>query len=212
MKTFRAALFDLDGTLIDSEKQYSVFWTEMGKVYQPDKPDFAKIIKGTTLTHILDTYFPDEELQERIVRRLYEYENSMDFSLVPGAAAFLADLKAHGIKSAVVTSSNRDKMRLVYNRQTEFMQLFDEVLTSEDFSESKPSPCCYLNAAAKLHAGPDECVVFEDAFNGIHAGRNAGMFVVGLATENSREQIAELCDHVIDDYVGFSYDDLVRLI
>lgn len=212
MSTFKAALFDLDGTLIDSETQYSVFWTEMGKVYHPDKPDFAKSIKGTTLTHILDTYFPDAELQERIVRRLYEYENSMDFSLVPGADTFLASLKEHNIKCAVVTSSNRDKMKLVYDKQTEFMRLFDAVLTSEDFSESKPDPCCYLNAAKTLQAAPDECVVFEDAFNGINAGRNAGMFVVGLATENSREQIEKLCNHVIDDYVDFSYDDLVRLI
>ncbi len=54
--------------------------------------------------------------------------------------------------------------------------------------------------------------MFEDAFNGIHAGRNAGMFVVGLATENPREQIAELCDYVIDNYVDFTYDDLLRII
>lgn len=212
MNTFKAALFDLDGTLIDSESQYSVFWAEIGKVYHPDKPDFAKRIKGTTLTHILDTYFPGAELQERIVRRLYEFENSMDFSLVPGADTFLAELKAHGVKCAVVTSSNRDKMKLVYGKQTEFMQLFDAVLTSEDFAASKPDPCCYLTAAAKLGTDIGECVVFEDAFNGIHAGRNAGMSVVGLATENPREQIAELCDYVIDNYVDFTYDDLLRII
>ena len=54
---FRVALFDLDGTLIDTESQYSVFWNRMQRQFFPDEPDFANRIKGTTLTDILDRYF-----------------------------------------------------------------------------------------------------------------------------------------------------------
>ena len=77
------------------------------------------------------------------------------------------------------------------------------MLTSEDFDESKPSPDCYLKGAARFDATPDECIVFEDSFNGLKSGRAAGMFVVGLSTTNAEEEIASLSDVVIKDYLRF---------
>ena len=91
-------------------------------------------------------------------------------------------------------------MQAVYASHPEFTSLFDAILTSEDFAESKPSPDCYLRAAARFDAAPADCVVFEDSFNGLKSGRAAGMFVVGLSTTNAAEQIAPLCDLVIPDY------------
>ena len=64
-------------------------------------------------------------------------------------------------------------------------------------SESKPAPDCYLKAAARFGLDSSECVVFEDSFNGLKAGRAAEMYVVGLATTNSSAQIAPFCDEVI---------------
>ena len=74
-------------------------------------------------------------------------------------------------------------------------------LTSEDFDESKPSPDCYLKGAARFGATPEDCVVFEDSFNGLKSGRAAGMFVVGLSTTNEAEKITPLADVVIKDYL-----------
>lgn len=54
----KAALFDLDGVVFDTESQYSVFWGMIGKEYHPEIPDFAQIIKGQTLVQIYDKYFP----------------------------------------------------------------------------------------------------------------------------------------------------------
>ena len=136
----------------------------------------------------------------------------MDFTPIAGAVEFVKDLKAHGVKCAIVTSSNQPKMAQVAKSQGDFLGLFDAILTSEDFAASKPDPSCYLVGAEKMSAAIDECVVFEDAFNGIEAGRNAGMFVVGLTTVNSREKIAPLCGHVIDDYRGLDYDSLCNIV
>ena len=73
-------------------------------------------------------------------------------------------------------------------------------MTAEDFTRSKPFPDCYLTAAERLSVSKQECVVFEDSFNGIRSGRDAGMTVVGLATTNDIQALQPLCDYVISDY------------
>ena len=92
-------------------------------------------------------------------------------------------------------------MEAVYHHHPEFKSLFDAILTSEDFERSKPDPDCYLKAAERFGLGPEDCVVFEDSFNGLKSGRAAGMRVVGLATTNPAESIRPLCDEVIEDYI-----------
>ena len=94
-------------------------------------------------------------------------------------------------------------MEAVYNKHSDFREMFDAILTSEDFSASKPDPDCYLKAAGLLGVSREDCVVFEDSFNGLKSGRAAGMHVIGLATTNSAESIMPLCDQVIKDYVNF---------
>lgn len=82
------------------------------------------------------------------------------------------------------------------------------MLTSEDFAKSKPDPDCYLKAAQKFGANVDECVGFEDSFNGLKSLRGANMAIVGLATTNSKETISEYADKVIDNYVGINPSDV----
>jgi len=127
---------------------------------------------------------------------------------VAGFEAFVTLLRSCGVKTAVVTSSNRPKMENVYRQRPEFREYFDAILTSEDFSESKPSPDCYLRGAQRFHAAPEECVVFEDSFNGLKSGRAAQMAVVGLATTNECDDIAPLSDVVIADYQGLDWREL----
>lgn len=208
MRRFKAALFDLDGTLIDSEPQYTKFWGSVGDKYLPEIPNFAYIIKGTTLPHILDTYFPEEDLQKEITALIDDYEKVMEYPTIVGADAFVRNLKANGVKCAVVTSSNRFKMQNVWTQQKEFMSLFDAVLTAEDFAASKPAPSCYLKGASVFGLDTADCVVFEDAFTGLAAGMNANIFTVGLATGNTREQIEDKCNYVIDNFVDLDYEQV----
>ena len=197
---FKAALFDLDGTLLDTEAQYTKFWSEMGRQYRPDLPDFNSLIKGTTLTQIYDLYIA-EEYRATITAQLDAWEAQMDYHLMPGAEDYLKKLRNEGVKTALVTSSNDKKMRCVRRAMPQFYDLFDVVLTSEDFTRSKPFPDCYLKAAEVLDVQPDDCIVFEDAFSGLQAGRDAGMYVIGLATTNPREAIEDKCDRVINSFL-----------
>jgi HAD superfamily hydrolase (TIGR01509 family) len=136
----------------------------------------------------------------------------MHYDYIEGFEQMIADLRSHGVKTAVVTSSNLPKMQAVYRYQPDFKNLFDAILTSEDFDRSKPDPDCYLKAAARLGASTDECIVFEDSFNGLRSGRAANMVVVGLATTNPVDAIRELSDIQISDYQDIDFDYLSSLL
>ena len=202
MKDFKAALFDLDGVVFDTEPQYTIFWGAQCREFHPEHPGLEHEIKGQTLVQIYDAWFsgPLTEKQPLITERLNRYEQQMDYNYVAGFEAFIKKLRQQGVKTAVVTSSNVPKMQAVYTSRPEFRGLFDAILTSEDFERSKPDPDCYLKAAERFGAKSEECVVFEDSFNGLKSGHAAGMYVVGLATTNSADAIRPLCDEVIRDF------------
>lgn len=202
------ALFDFDGVIVDTESQYTVFWDRMGSEYL-GMEDFGRRIKGQTLVQIFDGHFAGMiKEQEEIVARLNEYEAAMSYEFLPGVEDFLRELKSAGIPTAVVTSSNQPKMKQVYRVHPHFPEMVDAILTSEDFSRSKPDPECFLKGMQILGGTPEETVVFEDSFHGLAAGRAAGAYVVGLATTNRREDIAPLCDMVISDFTTISLPSL----
>ena len=210
----QAALFDLDGVIFDTEPQYTLFWGRQCRRYHPERPGLEHEIKGQTLDQIFDRWFSGEleAVRADVTRQLDDYERHMSYDYVPGLEDFVASLRRHGVKTAVVTSSNQPKMSCVYRQHPKLATMFDAVLTSEDFARSKPDPDCYLRAAARLDALPAHCVVFEDSFNGLRAGRAAGMAVVGLATTNPAEAIAPLSQLQTPHYLGLSYDMVAGLM
>ena len=212
-KQIKAALFDLDGVIFDTEPQYTIFWGAQCREFHPEHPGLEHEIKGSTLDQIYNKWFAGEleTKREEVTQRLNAFEAQMHYDYLAGLEAFLADLHRAGVKTAVVTSSNQPKMQSVYRSHPEFQSLFDAILTSEDFAESKPSPDCYLRAAARLGATPAESIVFEDSINGLLSGRAAKMFVVGLPTTNSRERIKELSDYQMADYTDMNYKKLNEL-
>lgn len=213
-RQLKAALFDLDGVVFDTEPQYTVFWGSQCRLYHPEHPGLEQEIKGSTLTQIYDCWFsgPLEKEQPVITERLNAYEQQMSYDYIEGFIAFVDDLHHHGVKTAVVTSSNLPKMESVYRKQPGFKQLFDAILTSEDFERSKPDPDCYLKAAQKLGVHPDECVVFEDSVNGLRSGLAAKMKVVGLLTTNPTAVVTPLSDVQVSDYAGMTFDTISQAL
>ena len=200
---FSAVIFDLDGVIVDTEGQYSLFWKQIGEEYMPGMPDFALAIKGRTLTQIYDTYFPDAADRAAITERLNAFERQMDFPYIAGAREFLEALQAQGVPTAIATSSNCDKMACLYARHPEIKNLVTAVLTAEDARRSKPAPDCYLAAAERLGADISKCIVFEDSPSGLAAGRASGAFVIGVCTSLAATEIEPLCDAYIDDFKIF---------
>ena len=208
-----AALFDFDGVVMDTESQYSIFWNEVGKKYHPEYEEFGRIIKGQTLQQIYARYFAGmEKEQAEITEGLDRFEAEMKYEYVPGVVGFMRELHAHGVKIAIVTSSNERKMASVYAVHPELKELVDRILTAEMFARSKPAPDCFLLGAEVFGTTAENCVVFEDSFHGLEAGNAAGMAVVGLSTANPAEAIAGKCARVIPDFTAFGYADMLALL
>ena len=193
------ALFDLDGVILDTEGSYTAFWDDYGSRHFSEK-DFGLKIKGQTLVKILGDYFPEENERKAITEAINDFERNMSYPFVPGVENYIKSLKSNGIRTAVVTSSNLLKMENVYRCHPGFREMFDMILTSEDFSESKPSPYCYLKAMRLFGAGPEDCVVFEDSLAGLQAARASGAFVTALTTTNPEEVVRNYADLVIRDF------------
>ena len=211
---FSAALFDLDGVILNTEPQYTLFWRDECRRYFPDKPGMEYEIKGQTLVNLFDGSFRSISASEKeaIGQRLLAFERTIKLDYIDGSMAFLHSIRANGVRTALVTSSNKGKMDIVFSRRPELESLFDAVLMSEDFDRSKPDPDCYLKASQRLGKAPADCIVLEDSFNGLRAGRAAGMRTVGIATTNTAESIAPLCNIVINDFKGVDFFTMNALL
>jgi len=84
-KMFQAALFDLDGVVLDTESQYTTFWAGVFERYYGDGETYAQKIKGQTLTQIYHAYFDgDQQRQQLITSQLVDFEHNMGFPYIPG--------------------------------------------------------------------------------------------------------------------------------
>lgn len=207
MNTTTGALFDLDGVLIDSEGLYTGFWAGIGREFHHPSPTFAYDIKGTTLTHIL-SLFP-EEVRHNIMERIHLFEDEIRYPIFPGVLEFLADLRNHGVCTAIVTSSDDTKMNYLFAQHPGLRDFFDAIVTGSMVTKSKPDPEGYLTAAYLIGVDPKEAYVFEDSLQGLSAGMSAGATVIGLATTNPSELIKDKAHKVIDGFIGFTYEDMV---
>ena len=208
-----AALFDFDGVVVDTEPQYSLFWDEKGKKYHPEIPEFGHHIKGQTLIQIYSQFFLQPEgLQSEITRELLDYETRMSFEFIPGVVDFMKELRLKGVKIAIVTSSNDQKMANAHRALPELKSMVDYIVTADKVSHSKPHPECFLLGAESVQVPVENCVVFEDSFHGIESGRRAGMKVIGLATTNPASSIEDKVSLVIPDFVDFNHEKMMAVL
>jgi HAD superfamily hydrolase (TIGR01509 family) len=210
---FLTLLFDLDGVIIDSEPQYDRFWNSQGESHGHGH-NFAGKVKGLTMSQIMSKFFyqfsTDE--QNKIIDECVKFETAMECPLIAGAEVFIKNLKLQGVKTGLVTSSDDIKLERIMEK-FDMRSWFDTVVTANRVTRSKPDPQGYLLAAEDLKSDIKDCMVFEDSFAGIEAGRNAEMKVVALATTNSRRAIQATgnADLIIDNFVNFDYNDCLRL-
>lgn len=200
-------LFDLDGVIIDTESRYTEIWHEINTIFPTGVNGMEQKIKGTTLPSILNTYFPDKDIQKKVVKILNDRENSMIYDFCPNALPFLLNIKNSGYKTALFTSSNQRKMNHLFAQHPELKDFFHTIIDGSRVSESKPSPEGYLKAAEIIGVNPHRCAVFEDSLQGIRAGRAAGAFVVAVEGTIPSDILRPEADILVSDlsFVNFSH-------
>ncbi len=203
-------LFDLDGVLIDTESQYSVFWGDIGEKYLGNREEFAARIKGSNLSTILNNNFPDPNLQKDIVSQLDKFQANMSYAIYPGVRDFIQQLAENGIPMCIVTSSDDRKMESLFEQQPYFKEVFRHIITGDMVTKSKPDPECFIKGAELIGADIRRCFVFEDSMQGIAAGIASGATVIALDTTNSREAISHLTHNIIGSFENFSVTDMIK--
>jgi len=202
----RAVLFDMDGTLIDSELLTEAAVASMLRDAGIDDPllDLRTFygITWRSATETLVTRHPSlagvctEQALHDAFHALWEADPPPP---IPGA---LETLRAVGERAAtaIVTSSNGASVETLLER-FDLHPCLDTYVSSDQFDRSKPDPECYLLAASRLGVAPAECLVFEDSVAGIAAARSAGMSVIAITFRTpDRARAAALADLAIDDY------------
>lgn len=208
-----AALFDMDGVLVDNHRFHADSWqqfaTRYGRSIMPEQ--YAQYINGRvaadSLPYVMQrTLLADEihsltEEKEAIYRELY----APTLAPTPGLIDFLTELQSQGVPMAVGTSAPVSNIAFTLDG-TGIRSFFSAVVDASMISRGKPDPEIYLTAAQRLGISPNRCVVFEDAFSGIEAGLRAGMRVVALATTHTREELAHTGAHlIIDDFTQMKW-------
>lgn len=197
-KTFAAFLFDMDGTLINSIAATERVWTRWALRHGLNVEIFLPTIHGvrcieTVRRQNLPGVDPE---QEAALLTQAEMDDTDGVTAITGVAALLASLPAD--RWAVVTSAPRS---LALRRiQAAGLPLSTLMITSEDVTQGKPAPDCFLLAAQKLGVSANECLVFEDAPAGIKAAESAGASVVVISATHSHEM--QTSHPIVADYSG----------
>lgn len=181
-----AVLWDMDGTLVDSEPYWILSETKLAKEYQFEWGeedghsliglslyDSAQIIRSKV--GIAD--LSDQEIIDRLTSSVVEQLGER-LPWRPGALELLTELRANGIKTALVTMSMR-RMATAVADSIGF-PAFDIVVAGDDVSRGKPHPEPYLRAAELLGVDPAECVALEDSKTGVASAESAGCLTIGV--------------------------------
>lgn len=183
----RAVLWDLDGTLIDSEEYHWQSWLETMRAegLALDRRTFQKSF-GQRNDRILSTWLGTDATPERVARvadaKEAAYRRLMragGLDWLPGVLAWIRRLEADGWKQAIASSAPRQNIDAVLDVLGR-AHPFAAVVSAEDVQVGKPAPDVFLAAAARLAVSPGRCVVVEDAPAGIEAARRAGMRSIGI--------------------------------
>ena len=208
-----AYLFDMDGVLVDNCRYHVLSWLEFAKRHG-GKLTEAQVIEwmGAPGRDYIVRMFDEPMTPERIAALLAEKEEVYREVFRPhlearkGLIDFLESAKAAGIPCAVVTGGPTENVDYVLDGLN-IRGYFCCIVDSSQYERGKPAPDCYLQAAAKLGVAPGDCIVFEDAVNGIEAAQGAGMRVMAITGTNGRKTLeAAGPDEIVD-----SFDELRHL-
>lgn len=210
-----AVLWDMDGTLVDSEHYWSISQNRLANQYGAVwTEEDEKGVIGSSLYESSDLIRRKFGIEDRSVQEIIDHLTDEVIEQLktvlpwrPGALELLLDLKQAGIKTALVTMSMR-RMALAVAESIPF-PAFDEVVAGDDVRFGKPHPEPYLTAAKRLGVDPSDCIAFEDSVTGLNSAAAAGTHAIGV--RNLVELPSGKDRRIIDTLVGLNSGNLGEL-
>ena len=210
MKNYSAYLFDMDGTLVNSEGLKGKALAETCSLYggQVDVAIY-KVVMGESWSKVTTHFFKTAGIKPNIdefnikFRKIYQEFLRKKLSPNPNAKELLTILKEKGKKIGLVSSASNWMVNQVF-AQLNISNFFDVIVTGEDITHHKPNPEAYLLAMEKLSLGNSEVLVFEDSNAGLIAAQKAMCDAVAFRHEFNTNNDLSLAIKVISDFNEFS--------
>lgn len=208
MAKYKALLFDLDGTLVDSEHFHFNTWNELlaESNVQLEYTDFLKNYAGIPLPgnaqrlkELYEIETPIELLISRKEDLTVERLKTSVIGLMPYVQETMDFFKAKGIKMALVTASKRADVDEMF-RKNGLGQFFDLLITRSDVTHSKPDPESYNLAVEQLGLEKSECLVFEDTLNGLKAAKAAHLTCFAIQANVEDHEKLSAADKIFLDF------------
>jgi HAD superfamily hydrolase (TIGR01509 family) len=193
---YKALLFDLDGTLAETDSLHLPTWVDVLRPYgiEVDEEFYRERISGRSTSKIVEDLLPDlssgegQKLAE--VKEASFRERAHELEPLPGLLDFMEEGKSRCLSLALVTNAPEENVEAIL-LALELGEFFDEVVLSDEVGPVKPDPAPYRAALDKLGVRPKEALAFEDSTSGIASSGAAGIPTVGIASTQEPEKLLE---------------------
>ncbi|MCC3158932.1 HAD family hydrolase [Hymenobacter sp. 15J16-1T3B] len=201
----RTVIFDMDGVLVDTEPlHHDAFFRHFAELNLPiSDTEYATFLGGSTRNiyqRLKQEYSLAADVETLMQRKRELFNAAFDedtaLDLLPGARALIEDLHRAGVPLQLASSASKDTINRVF-RRFGLYPYFDNLVSGEDFPQSKPNPAIFLHAAQLAGVPAHECVVIEDSANGVTAAKAAGMYCIGYRSAHSGGQDLHHADEVV---------------
>lgn len=214
-----AAIFDMDGVLIDSQEAHYQSWLAVADQTSRamTREEFIRTF-GHTSREVIPQVWPERHFTADQIAALDRHKEeafrrilAQDFPEMPGARALVQALAANGFAVAVGSSGPPENVALTIERLG-IGPLLGAVVTGADVTRGKPDPEVFLRAAERLGLPPAQCVVIEDAPDGVKAAQAAGMAVVAITSSGRSPELLRAADRIIASLAELSPEGLRALV
>lgn len=212
----KAVIFDMDGVIINSEPLHHKVEREIveelgGKLSDEEVASFVGTTDYNMWSKIKKKFNLELSVEELIEMKKERFMKEIDeIQLVPNFIDFMLSLYKKGYLMAIASSNNRKIVDTIVNK-FQLYKYMKFIISGEEVKRSKPDPEIFLTAAKKMNVTPSDCIVIEDATNGVKAAKAAGMKCIGLKNTDTGKQDLSEADLIIENFNELSLDTLKNL-
>jgi HAD superfamily hydrolase (TIGR01509 family) len=213
----KGLIFDFDGLILDTEIPVYLSWQEIYQAHGVQLPlqDYARCIGSSKerfdpLVHLsqqLSTPIDPDRLAKFQQER--ELQLLADQVILPGVEQLLKTAKTKGLPCAIASSSDRKWVKWNLERMG-LLQYFPVILTADEVKKVKPHPDLFLAALQDMHITPDQAIGFEDSPNGIAAAKAAGIRIIAIPNQLTRQLDLSQADRVYNSMADINFDELLE--